>query len=65
MDKDRIKGMGNQAKGEVKSATGKVLGDTRMRAEGEVDKLKGKVQNEVGKAKDTIRHAEHEIDKDD
>jgi uncharacterized protein YjbJ (UPF0337 family) len=64
MDKDRIKGMGNQAKGEVKSATGKVLGDTKLRAEGEADKLKGKVQSAVGGAKDAIRRVEKEEDKD-
>jgi len=58
MDKDRIKGMGNQAKGEVKSATGKVLGDHKLRAEGEIDKLKGKAQDAIGKAKDAIRRAE-------
>ena len=55
MDKDRIKGMGDQAKGSLKEAAGKVAGDTKLQAEGKADKLKGKVENAVGGAKDAIR----------
>jgi uncharacterized protein YjbJ (UPF0337 family) len=57
MDKDRIKGMGDQAKGAVKDATGKVLGDSKLQAEGKADKMKGKIENAVGGAKDTVRDA--------
>ena len=32
MDKDRIKGMADQAKGAVKDAAGKVTGDTKLQA---------------------------------
>jgi len=62
MDKDRVKGTGNQVKGALKSAAGKATGDTKLRAEGEADKLKGKVQNAVGGAKDAMREAR---DRDD
>lgn len=55
MDKDRIKGAANQAKGAIKVAAGKVLGDAKLQAEGKADKVKGKVQNAVGGAKDTVR----------
>jgi uncharacterized protein YjbJ (UPF0337 family) len=55
MDKDRIKGSAKQAKGAVKVAVGKVLGDSKMQAEGKADKLKGKIQNAVGGAKDAVR----------
>lgn len=55
MDKDRIKGMANKAKGSVKDATGRALGDSKLQAEGKADKAKGKVQNAVGGAKDKIR----------
>jgi uncharacterized protein YjbJ (UPF0337 family) len=55
MDKDRIKGMGDQAKGGLKEAAGKVTGDTKLQAEGKADKLKGKVENAIGGAKDAIR----------
>ena len=57
MDKDRLKGMGNQAKGAVKEAVGKLTGDAKLKAEGKADKLKGKVQNAIGGAKDAVRDA--------
>lgn len=55
MDKDRIKGAANQAKGAVKETVGKALGDAKLQADGKADKLKGKVQNAVGGAKDAVR----------
>lgn len=55
MDKDRIKGAAKQAKGAVKETVGKVLGDSKLQAEGKADKLKGKMQNAVGGAKDAVR----------
>jgi uncharacterized protein YjbJ (UPF0337 family) len=57
MDKDRIKGAADQAKGAFKEAAGKVTGNDKLRAEGAADKLKGKVESAVGGAKDTIRDA--------
>ena len=57
MDKDRIEGAANQAKGAAKEAIGKVTGDAKLKAEGAADKAKGKVQNAVGGAKDAIRDA--------
>jgi uncharacterized protein YjbJ (UPF0337 family) len=55
MDKDRIKGSADQAKGAVKDAAGKILGDQKMQAEGKMDKLKGKAESAVGGAKDALR----------
>jgi uncharacterized protein YjbJ (UPF0337 family) len=57
MDKDRIEGSANQAKGAVKEAAGKVTGDAKLQTEGQADKAAGKVQNAVGGAKDAIRDA--------
>ena len=57
MDKDRIEGAGKQVKGAIKDATGKVIGDREMQAEGKLDKAAGKVQSGVGKAKDDLRDA--------
>ncbi len=57
MDKDRIKGIGDQAKGAVKDATGKVTGDAKLQAEGKADKLKGKLENAAGGARDAVREA--------
>lgn len=55
MDKDRIAGAAKQAKGAVKEAVGKLVGDAKMVADGRTDKLKGKIQNAVGGAKDALR----------
>jgi len=57
MDADRIKGAANQAKGAVKETAGKLVGDSKLQADGAADKMKGKVQNAVGGAKDAIRDA--------
>ncbi len=57
MDKDRIKGSADQAKGAVKDAAGKITGDQKLQAEGKSDKLKGKVESAVGGAKDSLRDA--------
>ena len=57
MDKDRIEGSANQAKGAVKEAAGKITGDTKLKAEGAADKAAGKVQNAVGGLKDSLRDA--------
>jgi uncharacterized protein YjbJ (UPF0337 family) len=55
MDKDRILGSAKVAKGKVKVAVGKVIGDAKFEAEGQAEKLEGKVQNAVGSIKDSIR----------
>ncbi|MCP5410583.1 MAG: CsbD family protein [Alphaproteobacteria bacterium] len=57
MDKDRIDGSANQAKGAIKEAAGKMTGDAKLEAEGKADKAAGKVQNAVGGLKDAVREA--------
>ncbi|MDP1729907.1 MAG: CsbD family protein [Devosia sp.] len=61
MDKDRIEGAGKQVKGAIKDAAGKITGDRTLQAEGKADKMVGKVQSEVGKAKDAVRDAVRKI----
>jgi uncharacterized protein YjbJ (UPF0337 family) len=55
MNKDRIEGSAEQAKGAVKEAAGKAIGDGKLEAEGKTDKAAGKVQNAVGGLKDAVR----------
>jgi uncharacterized protein YjbJ (UPF0337 family) len=57
MDKDRVEGKMEQAKGAVKEGVGKMTGDTQTEAEGKAEKAAGKVQNAVGNAKDAVRDA--------
>ena len=55
MDKDRIKGSAEQAKGKVKEVAGKATGDKNLRAEGMANKLSGKIRSAVGGLKDAVR----------
>ncbi|MES2293661.1 MAG: CsbD family protein [Pseudomonadota bacterium] len=55
MDKDRINGAADQAKGAIKETAGKVTGDTKLKVEGAIDKATGKVESAMGKARDDIR----------
>jgi uncharacterized protein YjbJ (UPF0337 family) len=55
MNKDRINGSAEQAKGAVKETVGKIFGDKKLETEGKTDKAVGKVQNAVGGLKDTVR----------
>ena len=55
MNKDRIAGAAKQAKGAIKEAAGKAVGDTKLTAEGKRDKVEGKIQNAVGGLKDALK----------
>ncbi len=55
MDKDRIKGAAKQAKGSIKEAAGKVMGDAKIQAEGKAEKMAGKAQNTAGGIKDAMK----------
>jgi uncharacterized protein YjbJ (UPF0337 family) len=55
IDKDRIAGSAKQVEGNIKEATGKVLGDAKLVADGKSEKVEGKVQNAVGGIKDAVR----------
>ena len=57
MDKDRVSGAVDQAKGAIKEGIGNLTGDSKMQAEGKADKVAGKVESTVGGAKDTARDA--------
>ena len=46
-----------QAKGAVKEAVGKVVGDAKLQGDGKADQAEGKVQNALGGLKDAIRKA--------
>ena len=48
MDKDRIQGSVEQAKGKVKEVAGKKTGDAKFETEGKTQQVAGKIQNAVG-----------------
>ena len=55
VDKDRIEGSVEQAKGKIKEIAGKVTGDSKLESDGKSDQVAGKIQNAVGGLKDTLR----------
>ena len=57
MDKDRISGAFNKAKGALKDALGRATGDTKTQTGGKMDKAKGSAQSAMGGVKDAARDA--------
>jgi uncharacterized protein YjbJ (UPF0337 family) len=55
MDKDRIIGSAKQAKGTIKQALGRALGDTKLKVDGKAEELEGRAQNLVGTIKDSTK----------
>lgn len=57
VDKDRIRGSAEQAKGKIKEVAGKMTGDSKLEGEGKAQKAAGKIQNTVGVLKDALKEA--------
>ena len=57
MDKNRIEGSIREAKGVVKEAIGKVVGDAKLQSDGKIEQAVGKLQNTVGGVADSTREA--------
>ncbi|MEE1611646.1 CsbD family protein [Microvirga sp. CF3016] len=55
MNNDRAEGSMKNMKGRLKEGLGKALGDSKLEAEGKMDKTEGKIQNTVGGMKDSLR----------
>ncbi|MEI5667418.1 Uncharacterized conserved protein YjbJ, UPF0337 family [Bosea sp. CRIB-10] len=52
---DKIKGMANEAAGNIKQAAGKALNKPELQAEGIAQERKGEAQQAVGKTKDAVK----------
>lgn len=57
IDADRIKGVAHQLEGALKAGLGTVISDPVLRQSGIDEQAAGKVQNAVGGARDSARHA--------
>ena len=57
MDKDRVEGSWEQAKGKVKEVAGRAVGNDRLRAEGEIDQVAGKTEKTYGDTKERVKDA--------
>ncbi|MBN6774083.1 CsbD family protein [Pseudomonas granadensis] len=52
---DKVKGMANEAVGNVKQGVGKATDNSRLQAEGKVQERKGEAQQAVGNTKDAVK----------
>ena len=57
MNKDRIQGSAEQAKGKIKETIGKATGDAKLQSEGKADQIAGKTRNAIGGIKDAAKEA--------
>jgi uncharacterized protein YjbJ (UPF0337 family) len=55
MDKEHVKGAADKAKGAIKDAAGGLTGDSKLQAEGKIDKVKGAAHNALGDVKDAFK----------
>ncbi|AZF17539.1 CsbD family protein [Pseudomonas sp. R3-18-08] len=54
---DKVKGVANEAVGNIKQGVGKATDNDKMRAEGVIQEKKGETQQAVGKTKDAVKKA--------
>ena len=55
MDKEHVKGKGNELKGNLRKAVGHATGDEQQVAQGDAEVAKGKAQGVVGDVKNAAR----------
>jgi len=51
---DKIKGLANEAVGNIKQGVGKATGNEELQVKGKVQENKGEAQQVVGKVKDAV-----------
>jgi uncharacterized protein YjbJ (UPF0337 family) len=56
-NKDEVKGKAERAKGRIKSATGKLVGNDRLRGEGAADEAVGAAREGAGKGRRKVGEA--------
>jgi uncharacterized protein YjbJ (UPF0337 family) len=54
---DKVKGLKDEAIGNIKQGIGKVTGNDKLRAEGVVQEKKGQVEKAIGDTKDAVKKA--------
>ncbi|MCI8209451.1 hypothetical protein AUC61_07880 [Pseudomonas sp. S25] len=52
---DKVKGMANEAVGNVKQGLGKATDNSKLKAEGKAQEVKGEAQQAKGNAKDAVK----------
>ena len=52
---DKVKGMANEAVGNIKQGVGKATDNSKLQVEGKAQEVKGEAQQTVGNAKDAVK----------
>lgn len=52
---DKVKGLANEAVGNIKQGVGKATDNPKLRSEGKLQERKGEAQQTLGKVKDAIK----------
>jgi uncharacterized protein YjbJ (UPF0337 family) len=55
MNSDKLKGQWNQIKGELKRKWGQLTDDDLTEAEGDMEKMMGKIQQRTGESRENIQ----------
>ncbi len=58
---DKIKGLANEAVGNVKQGIGNVTDNDKLKAEGKAQELKGEAQKTTGDVKDGAKHVADKV----
>jgi len=62
-NKDEVKGKGKQISGAVKDKTGELIKDPKLEAKGEAERVAGKIQEKVAKARRKTGEAVQKVGK--
>ena len=58
---DKIKGVANEAVGNIKQGVGKIVGSDKMQADGKAQEVKGEAQKAMGDAKDAVKNTADKV----
>ena len=61
MNKQQVKGLANQATGEIKEQVGKATGDASLQARGHAREMKRKAQEKLGNAREMLDDDKREL----
>jgi uncharacterized protein YjbJ (UPF0337 family) len=62
MNRDQVNGRAKEVAGKAKKATGKVLGNTTMQAKGVLKEAGGKIQKNVGDARERSQERDRDVE---
>ncbi len=64
-NKDEIKGKGKRIKGQIKNKVGEIIGNRKLEAEGEAERIEGAAQEGLGKARRKAREIIEKFESDE